>query len=57
MNSLGLYAGIGAFILLALLTYGWIQTRRRNDQIDPDTPADDPSKGMRVDQQPERRRR
>ncbi|HYG27191.1 MAG TPA: hypothetical protein VD906_09810 [Caulobacteraceae bacterium] len=44
--SLGLAAGIGAFILFAVLIYGWLQARRRNDQIDPGTPSDDPSKGM-----------
>lgn len=44
--SLGLAAGIGGFILLALLLWGWMQSRRRNDQIDPATPSDDPSKGM-----------
>jgi hypothetical protein len=44
--SLGLAAGIGAFLLLAVLLWGWMQTRKRDDQIDPATPADDPSKGM-----------
>lgn len=44
--SLGLAAGIGAFILLALLVYGWMQSRKKDDQIDPATPSSDPSKGM-----------
>ena len=44
--TLGLAAGIGGFILLAFLVYGWIQSRRRNEAIDPATPSDDPSKGM-----------
>jgi hypothetical protein len=41
------FAIIGGPILL-LIAAAWARTRagRRNDRVDPRTPADDPSKGM-----------
>jgi hypothetical protein len=42
----GLAAAIGAFLLLAFITYGMVAARRRDARIDPSTPADDPSRGL-----------
>lgn len=46
-NSLWFFAVVGGFILLGLfLAYGFIQSRKKDAEIDPATPSDDPSKGM-----------
>lgn len=42
-----LFVVLGGAILLGLaLAYGQIQSRKRDTQVDPNTPDDDPSKGL-----------
>jgi len=36
----------GPIILFALIVRGYLRSAKRDRQIDPDTPGDDPSKGM-----------
>lgn len=36
----------GAIVLGAVLAYGQMQSRKRDREVDPHTPSDDPSKGM-----------
>lgn len=44
---------LGPLLLLVLFIWARIRTGRRNDRLDPDTPADDPSKGMPGHDRPE----
>jgi hypothetical protein len=37
---------LGPLALLILFIWARVRTGRRNDDLDPDTPSDDPSKGM-----------
>jgi len=37
---------LGPLALLIAFIWARVRTGRRNDRSDPDTPADDPSKGM-----------
>ncbi|WP_162998192.1 hypothetical protein [Brevundimonas lutea] len=42
-----LFVVLGGAILLGLaLAWGQRQSRKRDDEVDPDTPGDDPSKGL-----------
>lgn len=42
-----LFVVFGGVVLLGLaLAYAQVQSRRRNREVDPDTPDDDPSKGL-----------
>ena len=36
----------GPAILAIVVFWAWLRSRKADDQIDPETPADDPSKGM-----------
>lgn len=36
----------GPLLLFVALFVNWLRTRKANDRLDPNTPADDPSKGM-----------
>lgn len=36
----------GPVILLCVIAYGYLRGAKRDREIDPDTPSDDPSKGM-----------
>lgn len=37
---------LGPLALLAIFVWARVRTGRQNDRLDPNTPADDPSKGM-----------
>ena len=42
-----LFVVLGGAILLGIaLAWGQFQSRKRDDQVDPNTPGDDPSKGL-----------
>ncbi len=42
-----LFVVLGGAILLGIaLAWGQFQSRKRDDQVDPHTPGDDPSKGL-----------
>ncbi|MBA4808484.1 hypothetical protein [Brevundimonas sp.] len=36
----------GPLLLVAVIAWGYFRSAKRDRQIDPDTPGDDPSKGM-----------
>ena len=36
----------GPVLLFVVAFWAWLRSRKADDRIDPDTPADDPSKGM-----------
>jgi hypothetical protein len=36
----------GPILLFAVAIWAWLRSRKADDQLDPDTPSDDPSKGM-----------
>lgn len=36
----------GPILLFAVFMWAWLRSRKADDQIDPDVPSDDPSKGM-----------
>ena len=38
---------VGGPLLLGVVGFwAWLRSRKADDQLDPDTPSDDPSKGM-----------
>ncbi len=46
-ESLWLFVVLGGAVLLGLaLMWGQIRSRKHDDEVDPNTPGDDPSKGM-----------
>jgi hypothetical protein len=38
---------LGTVALGGVLMFGWLRSQKKDNQIDPGTPADDPSKGMK----------
>ena len=36
----------GPVLLFVVAFWAWLRSRKADDRIDPDTPADNPSKGM-----------
>jgi hypothetical protein len=47
MSSLWFFAVVGGFVILGLvMAYGFLQSRKKDAEIDPAAPASDPSKGL-----------
>jgi len=36
----------GRLLVFMVLMWAWVRSRKVDDQLDPNTPSDDPSKGM-----------